>query len=102
MLAKRVLDGLARLARVAEKKLVREDLPDARHRALPPSVPVLVDERADAGVDARAARQLDDVLDAPQRAEDEDVLGPLQAGVLSAYSETTVQQSRLTITPRLC
>ena len=31
--------------------------------AVPPSAPVLVDERADAGLDARAARELDDVLD---------------------------------------
>ena len=81
VLAKGVLDGLERLARVAEKEFVREDLPNARLCAVPPSVPVLVDERADAGLDARAARELDDVLDVPQRAEEEDVLGPIQLGV---------------------
>ena len=81
MLARRVLDGLERLARVAEKELVREDLPDARLCAVPPPVPVLVNERADAGLVARAARELDDVLDVPQRPEDEDILGPIQPSV---------------------
>ena len=81
VLAKGVLDGLERLARVAEKELVREDLPNARLCAAPPSVPVLVDERADAGFDARAARQLDDVLDVSHRADDADVLRPIQPGV---------------------
>ena len=60
---------------------MREDLPDARLCAVPPSVPVIVNERADAGLDAGAARELDDVLDVPQRAEDEDIPGPIQLGV---------------------
>ena len=81
VLAKRVLDGLERLARVAEKEFVREDLPDARLCAVPPSVPVLVDERADAGVDACAARELDDMLDVSQRPKEQDILGTIQPGV---------------------
>jgi len=99
VLAKGVLDGLERLARVAEKELVREDLPDARHCAVPPFVPVLVYERADAGLDARAARELDDVLDVPQRAEDEDILGPIQPGVfrnLGAPSRNPALDGRAT------
>ena len=75
MLAKGVLDGLERLADVAARELVREDLPDPRLRAAPPSVPVLVDERADPGLDVRAARERDDVLDMAERPQDEEVLG---------------------------
>ena len=41
----------------------------------PPPVPVIVHERADAGPDARAALELDDVLDVPERPQDEDVRG---------------------------
>ena len=63
------------------KEIVREDLPNARLCAVPPSVPVLVDARADTGHDARVARELDDVLDVPQRPEEEVVLGPIQLNV---------------------
>ena len=82
VLAKGVLDGLERLACVAEKELVREDLPDSRFRALPPCVPVLVGERADAGLDTCTARELDGMLDVPKCAKDEDVLGPVDPGAV--------------------
>ena len=65
----------------------------------PPSVPVLVDERADAGLYARDVRELDDVLDVPYRAEDEDILGPLQPGLfrnLGAPSRDPASDGRLT------
>ena len=74
-LAPVVLDGLERLAGVAEMELVGEGLPDPRLRAASPSVPVLVDERADADLDARAAREFDNMLDVPERTQDDDVLG---------------------------
>ena len=41
----------------------------------------LVGERADPGVDAPAARELDDVLDVPERPQDEDVRGAVDPGV---------------------
>ena len=40
-------------------------------------MPVLVDERADAGLDARVAREFHSVLHVPKRPQDEDVLGPV-------------------------
>ena len=80
VLAKGVVDGLERLAGLAEKELVREDLADPRLRARAPLVPILVDERADAGLDARVARELDDVLDVPERPQDEEVRGAVDPG----------------------
>ena len=82
MLAKGVLDGLERLAGIAAKELVSEHLSDSRLRPGPAPVPVLVDERADAGLDTRAARELDGVLDVPKRPEDQDILGPVDPGAV--------------------
>ena len=45
-------------------------------------MPVLVDERADAGLDTRAARELDGVLDVPKRPEDQDILGSVDPGAV--------------------
>ena len=45
-------------------------------------MPVLVDERADAGLDARVVRELHGVLDVPKRRQDEDVLGPVGPGAV--------------------
>ena len=59
-----------------------DDLPNPRLRAAPPSVPVLVDKRADAGLDARVARELHGVLHVPKRPQDEDVLGPVDPGAV--------------------
>ena len=80
VLAKGVLNGLERLAGLAAKELVREDLADPRLRARPTPVPVLVDERADPRLDARAAHELDDVLDVAKRPQDEEVRGPVDPG----------------------
>ena len=52
-------------------------LPNPRLRAAPPSVPVLVDERADAGRGARVARELHGVLHVSKRLQDEDGHGPV-------------------------
>ena len=45
-------------------------------------MPVLVDERADAGLDARVARELHGVFHVLKRPQDEDVLGPVGPGAV--------------------
>ena len=59
-----------------------EHLSDSRLRPGPAPVPVLVDERADAGLDTRAACELDGVLDVPKPPEDQDILGPVDPGAV--------------------
>ena len=58
VLARGVFDGLELCARPAARALVREDLGDPHNRTQPSSVPVLVDERAVAGFNARSAFHL--------------------------------------------
>ena len=77
MLAKGVLDGLQRVAGVAAKEVVREDLSDPRPRPGSTAVPVLIDERADTGRDTLAAREHNGVLDVPQRPKHQDIFGPV-------------------------
>ena len=57
-------------------------LPNPRLPAASPSVPVLVDERADVGLDARVAREFHGVLHVPKCPQDEDVLGPVGSGAV--------------------
>ena len=45
-------------------------------------MPVLVDERADPGLDARVARELHGVLHVPERLQDEGVIGPVDPGAV--------------------
>ena len=54
-----------------------------------PSVPVIVDERADAGLDARVARELCGVLHVSRRSQDEDVLGSVGPGAVPDCSPPT-------------
>ena len=76
-----VVHGLERFASVPAKEFVGEDLSYPRHRARAPPVPVLVGERADPGLDARAVRELEDVLGEPERPKNEDPRGPVNPGV---------------------
>ena len=82
MLAKGVLDGLERLARVAAKELVREDLADPRSGLDPPRAPVLVHELADERFGVRTAEDLHTVRLVAKRPQDEHVLEPLDPAAL--------------------
>ena len=82
MLTPVVLDGLERLAGVAAKELVREDLADPRLRLDPPRAPVLVHELADERFGVRTAEDLHPVCLVAKRPQDQHVLDPLDPAAL--------------------
>lgn len=82
MLAKGVLDGLERLARVAAKESVREHLAGSCCRLNPPREPVLVHELADECFRVRPAEYLHPVRLVAKRPEDQHVLDPLDPATL--------------------
>ena len=82
VLAPVVLDRLERLARVATKKLVREDFADPRGRLDPSRAPVLVHELADERFRVRPAEYLHPVRIVAKRPKDQHILDPLNPAAI--------------------